>query len=79
MLSLDLLDPFDESPQESRLRLRLSTGGIVGFHANLAIATTSGRHYRGDPGVPLPRASSSSIRATIIEIQNSFAGSVPAA
>ena len=48
MRSLELLDPFAESPQESRLRLRLSTGGIVGFHANRAIATASGRHYRGD-------------------------------
>jgi hypothetical protein len=47
-LSIELLDPFAESPQESRLRLRLSTGGIAGFQANRAIATSSGRHYRGD-------------------------------
>ncbi len=45
---LALLDPLAESPQESRLRLRLASGGIAGFEANSEIATTSGRRYRGD-------------------------------
>lgn len=46
--ALGLLEPLSESPQESRLRLRLAQGGIVGFCANQSIRTTAGRRYRGD-------------------------------
>jgi len=46
--AFDLLDPRAESPQESRLRFRLVTGGVLGFESNLAIRTTTGKNYRGD-------------------------------
>lgn len=43
-----LLDPRAESPQESRLRFRLASGGVLGFASNLPIRTASGSDYRGD-------------------------------
>ncbi|MFF2050156.1 hypothetical protein ACFVU2_01025 [Leifsonia sp. NPDC058194] len=46
--ALGLLDPHAESPQESRLRFRLVTAGVVGFESNLPVPTASGADYRGD-------------------------------
>lgn len=46
--AFDLLDPRAESPQESRLRYRLASGGLLGFEPNLPIRTASGTNYRGD-------------------------------
>jgi hypothetical protein len=46
--ALALLDPRAESPQESRLRVRLRLGGVMQGTPNSPIVTSSGRAYRGD-------------------------------
>ncbi|WP_223694160.1 endonuclease domain-containing protein [Leifsonia poae] len=53
--ALDLIDPAAESPQESRLRVRLLQAGIGGFVANPPLHTSSGRRYRGDLVFPASR------------------------
>lgn len=50
-----LLDPASESPQESRLRVLLTLGGIGGLVANLEIVTTDGFRYRADLAIPEKR------------------------
>jgi len=46
--AIELLNPLSESPQESRLRVILTEGGLNGFEANVEILTSGGYRYRGD-------------------------------
>ncbi|MFF1633323.1 hypothetical protein [Leifsonia sp. NPDC058248] len=50
--ALELIDERAESPQESRLRVRLIRAGITGLTVNLRIPTTTGPVYRADLAFP---------------------------
>jgi len=53
--ALGLLDVSAESPQESRLRVILTLGGVRGLVANLPLRTSGGYSYRLDIGIPAHR------------------------
>jgi very-short-patch-repair endonuclease len=50
--ALELIDDRAESPQESRLRVRLIRAGVTGLTVNLRIPTTTGPVYRADLAFP---------------------------
>ncbi|MBK4349080.1 hypothetical protein [Lacisediminihabitans changchengi] len=50
--ALPLLSDQAESPQESRLRVILTVGGIAGMVPNLPVRTSGGFRYRVDIAIP---------------------------